>query len=304
MPEIGIAIVTYNSESEIGACLDAALASGADVVVVDNASQDGTIAQIARRGARLIANSTNRGFAGAVNQGFEALDCPYILMLNPDAVLMCGLNALREACDLEGAAGASGCLVDPGGRQTGFMVRRLPTPAALILEVLLLNRLWPNNPVNRRYRCLDMDYSVRCAVEQPAGAFLMVRRAVWHELGGLDERFWPVWFEDVDFCHRMKDRNYLLYYVPEAVAKHTGAHSISRIPVETRRFCWYSSLLRYTARHFGPIAFRVVSLAVAVGSILRIMADWAAGRLRVRAYGRVVRLAIGCLLFGWRDEVV
>ena len=63
-PAIGIVIVTYNSATEIGACLDAALATGAEVVVVDNGSHDGTIAEVARRGARLIANPDNRGFAG------------------------------------------------------------------------------------------------------------------------------------------------------------------------------------------------------------------------------------------------
>src|SRR5580700_5038542 len=144
MSAIGIVIVTYNSGAEIGACLDAALASGAEVVVVDNGSHDSTIAEVARRGARLIANSTNRGFAGAVNQGFSAMNCPYILLLNPDAVLLTGLEPLRAASDLPRAAGASGRLVDRSGNsQEGFMFRRLPTPAALVLEVLLLNRVWP-----------------------------------------------------------------------------------------------------------------------------------------------------------------
>ena len=70
MAEIGIVIVTYNSESEIGGCLDAALATGADIVVVDNASSDRTIAETAGRGVRVIVNPANRGFAAAVNQGF------------------------------------------------------------------------------------------------------------------------------------------------------------------------------------------------------------------------------------------
>ena len=139
---------------------------------------------------RLIANPENRGFAAAVNQGFAELKNPYVLLLNPDAVIQTSLEPLREACDLPGSAGAGGQLVDGNGQpQVGFMVRRLPTPAALILEALLLNRFWPGNPVNRRYRCLDWDSSSRSRVEQPAGAFFMVRRAVWQELGGLDERF-------------------------------------------------------------------------------------------------------------------
>src|SRR5438445_2602272 len=143
---IGIVIVTYNSESEIGACLDAALLTGAEIVVIDNGSSDGTTGEIARRGVRLIANSSNRGFADAVNQGFAALNCPYIVLLNPDVVLQSGLEPLRKACDLPGAAGAGGRLLDSKGRpQVGFMVRRLPTPATLILEALLLNRIWPGN---------------------------------------------------------------------------------------------------------------------------------------------------------------
>src|SRR5205085_11469200 len=190
---------------------DAALLTGAEIVVVDNGSSDGTLAEIQRRGVRLIANSSNRGFAGAVNQGVQVLDCPYIVLLNPDAVVVSSLEPLRQACDLPRAAAAGGQLLDASGRpQIGFMARRLPTPAALILEVLLLNRIWPGNPVNRRYRGLDLDYSTRLQVEQPAGAFLMVRRSVLLDLGGLDEDF-PLWFEDVDLCRRLVDYRLLLY---------------------------------------------------------------------------------------------
>src|SRR5271165_2351861 len=99
MSDIGIVIVTYNSASVIGACLDAALPTAAALVVVDNASSDATVPEAARRGVRLIANSTNRGFAAAVNQGIAVLDSPYILLLNPDAVLLTGLEPLRAACD-------------------------------------------------------------------------------------------------------------------------------------------------------------------------------------------------------------
>jgi N-acetylglucosaminyl-diphospho-decaprenol L-rhamnosyltransferase len=301
MPEIGIIIVTYNSEAEIGASLDAALLTGANVVVVDNGSQDRTIAEVARRGVRLMANSSNLGFAAAVNQGFTVLDSPYVLLLNPDAVLQSGLEPLREACDLPGSAGASGRLVDAGGcPQTGFMVRQLPTPATLILEAVLLNKIWPGNPVNRRYRGLALDYSTRLAVEQPAGAFFMVRRAVWQELGGFDEGFFPLWFEDVDFCRRVADRGYHLYYVPEAVAKHTGAHSIRRLTVEMRRVYWYCGLLRYAARHFSPTAFRAVCLAVVMGSIPRSIAESLLDRSLepLAAYGKVVGFASRCLWYG------
>src|SRR5262245_46737796 len=203
MGDIGIVIVTYNSVPHIGPCLDAAKVTGADIVVVDNASSDDTTNEVTRRGVRLLANVSNRGFAAAVNQGITALDRKYILLLNPDAVIAGGLDALRRACELPGAAGAGGLLLGGDGRpQVGFMVRGLPTVPALALEALLLNRVWPNNPINRKYRGLDADYSALSKVEQPAGAFLMVRRDVWEELRGLDEGFYPLWFEDVDFCRR------------------------------------------------------------------------------------------------------
>ena len=301
MGEAGIVIVTYDSGAEIGACLDAAARTGAEIVVVDNGSADGTIAQAAQRGVRLIANQRNRGFAAAVNQGFAALDATYVLLLNPDAVVRQGLDALRAACDLPRAAGAGGLLLGADGLpQVGFMVRRLPTPAVFVLEALLLNRIWPGNPVNRRYRGLGLDYSRRIAVEQPAGAFLMIRRAVWEELGGFDERFYPLWFEDVDFCRRAVDGGYLWYYEPQAVASHAGAHSIPKITVEMRRVYWYRGLLRYSAKHFRPGTFRAVCLAVVTGCFPRSIAESILDRSLepLAAYWKVARGAGRCLLFG------
>jgi N-acetylglucosaminyl-diphospho-decaprenol L-rhamnosyltransferase len=295
MGEIGIIIVTYNSAAVIGACLDAALRTGAEIVMVDNASEDSTVSQaVARDGVRLITNATNRGFAAAVNQGFALLQCPYVLLLNPDAVLVGGLEKMREACDLPRVAGAGGRLVDSRGQaQTGFMVRKFPTPATLALEALLLNRVWPDNPINAAYRERRLDDSRAQAVEQPAGAFLMLRRAVWEELHGFDEGFWPLWFEDVDFCRRLADRGYCLYFVPQAVAKHTGAHSLSALTLEMRRVYWYRSLLRYSAKHFRRLGVGAVCLAVIGGACLRATLECALeGSLRpLAAYGRVMQLA-------------
>jgi hypothetical protein len=307
MTDIGIVIVTYRSEAEIGSCLDAVSGLGAEVVVVDNAPGEGVAAEVRKRGVRLIANRENRGFAAAVNQGVSVLKSSYALLLNPDATVQGGLERLREACDLAGAAGAGGRLAGAEGQvQVGFMARRLPTPAALILEALLLNRIVPRNPVNRRYRCLDLDVTQLTAVEQPAGAFLMIRRKVWEELGGFDERFHPLWFEDVDFCRRAADRGYTFYYVPEAVAKHTGGHSISKIALELRPVYWYSNLIRYAAKHFRPTAFRAVCLAVLAGAVPRAVAESAVERslAPMAAYWKVARLACRCFVFGGEMKLV
>src|SRR5260370_4690591 len=154
MAGVGIVIVTHNSEAEIGPCLDAALVTGEEVIVVDNGSDDGTLEQVRRRSARLLANPMNRGFAAAVNQGIRAIKGDFVLLLNPDAVLQTGIEPLREVCARPKVGAVGGKLVDAGNSaQAGFTVRRLPTPWVLALEVLLVNRLWPHNPANCHYPC-------------------------------------------------------------------------------------------------------------------------------------------------------
>lgn len=292
--EAGIVVVTHDSEAEIGACLDRALTTGAKIVVVDNASNDRTCNEVARRGVRLIANRDNRGFAAAVNQGIQVLNTPFALLLNPDAHLETGVDALVECCRQPGVAGAGGLLVDGSGRpQAGFAVRRLPTAAALICEVLLINRIWRHNPVNWHYRCLGFDLFTPGYVEQPAGAFLMIRRDVWQELKGFDERFHPLWFEDVDFCWRARQKGYRMCFTPKAVAKHTGGHSLRKISLEMRQLYWYRSLLGFAVKHFRPSTARLVCVAVFLGSIPRMFWGMAAFRslTPIAICGKVMALA-------------
>jgi GT2 family glycosyltransferase len=299
--DVGIVIVSHNSAEEIGPCLDAAVATGAELIVVDNASGDDSRGEVERRGVRLIANRSNAGFAAAVNQGAHALSTPLLLLLNPDTVIQGGLEHLREACSDPRTAAAGGLLVDHSGKpQAGFTVRRFPSATALCFEALLINRAWPGNPVNWHYRCLGFDYSTPMEVEQPAGAFLMIRRDAWERLGGLDEDFYPLWFEDVDFLKRAKDNLYHIRYVPQAVAKHTGGHSIRKISLEFRQFYWYGSLLKYSAKHFSPGAEKAVCLAVIVGSLMRTVLGIPRQRSLkpIAVYGKVWKLAFRQLVFG------
>jgi len=295
MKGIGTIIVTYNSEVEIGPCLDSALRYTERVVVVDNASSDGTLAEVRKRpSVVLIANTDNLGFAAAANQGMEALDLPFLLLLNPDAELTTGVDPLAEACGQADVGAAAGKLVDVQDRpQTGFSLRRFPTPAALVFEVLGLNRLWRLNPVNRRFRCLDLDPDVAADVEQPAGAFLMIRRDVWRALGGFDERFYPVWFEDVDLLKRLREARYRVRYIPGAVARHMGGHSVRKVADLSRAEWWYGSLLGYSFKHFRTGGRLVVFAAVAAGCGVRMvyaaLRGWKLAPLSV--YLRVIRFA-------------
>src|SRR5689334_8762080 len=213
-----IVVITYNSEEVIGACLDSCLTvSGATVIVVDNHSSDETIAEVTKRSVRLIANDTNRGFAAAANQGIAASDDPFVLLMNPDTILRSGLDALIETCRQPEVGAAGGRLVSKtGSAQDGFNVRQFPTALTLSFEALGVNRIWPGNPINRAYRTPTPDEQTFDA-GQPAGAMLMVRRSAWHHIGGFDEAFHPVWFEDVDFCLRLRNAGYRIAFAPAAV---------------------------------------------------------------------------------------
>lgn len=305
MTAITAVIVTYNSEAEIASCLEAVARYNLQAIVVDNASTDRTLEVVRHTTARLISNPANRGFAAAVNQGCSAAASPLVLLLNPDTVLASDPQLLAAEFQNPAVGAASGPLLDPDGSpQSGFMVRRFPTALTLAFEVLGFNRILPSNPINRRWRCTDLDLSHPANVEQPAGAYLMIRRAVWSALGGFDEAFYPLWFEDVDFCFRLCANNYYVRFVPSAVAKHTGAHSIRKIPVEFRLLYWYGSLLRYAAKHCRPYAKRFLCFVVVIGAGLRLLLEFTAhpGPKLLKIYGRIVRLA-GQHLIGSQHSV-
>lgn len=307
-PRVAVVVVTYNSGEEIGACLDALhgldpRGDSLEIVAVDNASADSTRAEVERRGVRLIANRDNLGFAAAVNQGVRATTSPLVLLLNPDAHVVRGIDALAARFGDPGYGAGGGLLISrDGAPQIGFFARRLPGPAALIFEVLGINRIWPRNPVNWHYRCFDLDPMVAANIEQPAGAFLMFRRAAWEQLGGFDERFWPVWFEDVDFCARLGAAGWNVCYEPNAVAIHAGAHSIRGLAVEKRQRYWYLGLLGYAGKHLPPLIFRLVCLAVAAGATGRAITGFPRGGFRnLAVYAGVCQLALRRLIARKRE---
>jgi N-acetylglucosaminyl-diphospho-decaprenol L-rhamnosyltransferase len=298
MARVAIVVVTHQSGEFIGSCLDSVRAiPDAEILVIDNASTDSTCGKVVERGVQLIANPVNAGFAAAVNQGVRATSAPLILLLNPDARLESGLESLIRCFEDPSTAGAGGLLTGEDGiPQTGFMARNLPRPAALALEVLGINRVWPGNPVNWHYRCLGNNPMASAFVDQPAGAFFMFRRSAWLQLGGFDDRFWPIWFEDVDFCARLRSANFAVRYEPSARAIHQGGHSLETVPTDIRKKYWYGSLLKYAAKHYQPIAFAGVCCAVMAGAVGRAVMAFPRSGLRVFAvYGAVISLAFAHL---------
>ena len=269
-------VITYNSAAVVERCVAAALAQGMEVVVVDNASSDSSASKALTAGARVISNPTNAGFAAAANQGFDALTnegsgskpvSPYlcVLLLNPDVEITTSILPMVEATLAHGAA--CGLLQDIKNKpQKGFQLRKFPTPAVLVLEVLGINRIWKSNPINRAYRYFDFDVTKPGFVEQPAGAFLMVRADVWRSVGGFDSRFKPVWFEDVDFAKRLYTQGVRIAFVPCSTGRHLGGHSVGKMHYSKRITAWYASLFRYSCKHFSNSGGRCVAAAVLVAA--------------------------------------
>jgi N-acetylglucosaminyl-diphospho-decaprenol L-rhamnosyltransferase len=295
-----VIIVTYNSEEHIASCLKALVGETQwQIILIDNASVDSTI-QRAREGGvnvRIVSNRANVGFAAALNQGAKIATGEVLLVLNPDVITTAGsLSKLAETLSQGGVGAATGMLVGlDGSPALGFNVRRFPTLGRMLAEVLLLNRLWNGNPLNRQYRCLDLDYGSLQEIEQPAGACLGVKRDVWESLGGFDEAFYPVWFEDVDFCRRLRLCGWKIIYCPAAVFIHSGGHSVNQLSFCDRQMFWYRNMLYYFAKHHSHRETTILRFGVIIGVILRALLSLAGfqpsrvGRGEaVRAYAHVL----------------
>jgi N-acetylglucosaminyl-diphospho-decaprenol L-rhamnosyltransferase len=269
-----IIIVSHNSGSCIAACLQAlAPLTQWKIVLVDNNSTDDTVrqARAVPLEVHTLINSHNAGFAGAVNQAAKVAEGDVFLILNPDTIARSGsLDKLAEGLRADGVGAAGGLLLnDAGLPQKGFTVRRFPTLGAMLAEVLLVNRVWPGNPWNMRYRCLDLDYGNAQEVDQPAGACLAVKRQAWDELNGFDEGFFPVWFEDVDFCRRLRSAGWKAVYCPDAIFSHAGGHSVSKLAFRERQSYWYKNLIRYFAKHYSRVQVSALRAGITAGLLLR-----------------------------------
>ena len=300
---LGCVIVTHQSAGHIEKCLDALNRTGlfesGAVLVIDNASTDGTSEIVRRHGVKIIDSGNNIGFAAAANLGFQTLHTDFVLLLNPDVEVTTGIEHLVAVCERTGAAACGGQLTDAAGRpQRGFQVRRFPNSLTLAFECAGINRVFPGNSVNRRYRCFDFDPAEEREAEQPAGAFLLIRSSAWAAIGGFDEQFYPCWFEDVDFLLRLNRRGFRILYSPLAVGKHTGGHSVATLGWDPRQLYWYSNLLRFSAKHYFWGGRWLLAGAVVFGCMPRTIT----GIIRQRSlrplvvYGRIASAAIMCLL--------
>lgn len=294
-------VVSWNNRDFLGRCLES-LPPKTEIIVVDNASTDGSADFVAETfpDVRLIRLETNIGFGPAVNVAARAATADYLLLLNPDAEATPNAVArLVEFLDEHVSCGAAAgrLLSMTENWQRRLNVRRLPTYGSLAAELLLVKYVWPTNPVTSRAEAADVDDTTSRAVEQPTAVNLMVRRRVFEGVGGMDERFSPAWFEDVDFCHRVLDAGWTIFFVPRSNFRHIGGQSIDTLGVTRRRRFYYANLERYMAKHHGWFGRAVTRSLVVAGMALRAAGAGLSGDGdRFRTFGRVLRSALG----GWK----
>jgi GT2 family glycosyltransferase len=272
--DLSILIVTWNSARFIDRCLRSIPAAceglAYEVVVHDNASGDDTLAHLGE--ARVIRSLSNAGFATGTNRAFADSRGRYVFLLNPDCEL--APRALTVLFDFleqhPHVAAAAPLLIDESGdSQREFQLRRLPTLASLMTEVLLVDKLFPRNPVTARHRYRDLDLTEPRRVEQPAAAALLLRRATVDEIGALDESFAPAWFEDVDYCRRLAERKKEVWVVPAAQARHFGGASLEHITFAQFVDVWYRNMWRYARKWMRPGQAEALRWTIVTGMLLR-----------------------------------
>jgi GT2 family glycosyltransferase len=221
---LSVVLVSFNARELLDGCLRslATALTGLtyEIIVVDNASQDGAADMVAERfpGVRLLRNTENLGYPKANNQGIAAAGGTFVLLLNPDTKVPPGV--------LERLLDEMKCRPEAGGVAP---VLRLPTGSIQVSFGRKVNvvtesvkKLFGNRWLSRR---ADRDKQTR-EVFWLGGACLLTRRAILEEAGGFDERFF-LYFEDIDLCFRIRGLGWRLYLVPGAEIAHVGGASTS-----------------------------------------------------------------------------
>ncbi len=269
MSDVAVVVINYNAGESVIDCLHAIAAeSPAEIVVIDNASTDGSDERIARErpDVRLVRNATNTGFAAAANQGVRETRAPSVLLLNPDAIVRPGtLHALEDTLAAHPRAGAVGALVlNPNGTVQPTK-RAFPTLGQSLLHGLL-GVVWPNNPGTRAYTLADASFDRERTVDWVAGTAVALRRTAFEGVAGFDEAFF-FFVEDVDLCRRLWDAGWEVWFEPRAVVEHAWGTSWTQRPL---KFLWIHqrSLFRYATKHRRG-AWVLAYPFIAAGLVLR-----------------------------------
>lgn len=255
--DLSIAIVSYNTKTVLLDCIRSIHAHTTGIafeaIVVDNDSQDGTVAVLIEvyPDMRVIANPDNRGFAKAVNQALAVSRGRHILLLNSDTLVKDQALATMVAyLDDHPDVGVVSCKQRTGDGHLNQTCFPFPSIRDHLIYSAPFQQIAPHMQM-----AAAATHAVDCTQSQDVdwanGACLMIRRSLLQQLGGLDEAFF-MYFEDVDLCRRLRQHGYRVRHLAEAEIIHFSGCSSGR-DRERLQLVWEFSRIRYIEKHFSPI---------------------------------------------------
>jgi GT2 family glycosyltransferase len=283
---LSVLIVNWNTRDFLRACLfslqSACVELEYEIIVVDNASRDNSADMVRREfpTVLLLANNANRGYAAGNNQAYAVARGEYLWLLNPDTeVLADAARQLLDFLDSKPRCGAvASALIDARTRRPQRSCRTFPSPAALWVEAAGLAQLFPRSRRFGFYRMGWWRYHDAREVEQPMASSLLLRHQAVVEAGGLfDERF-PIFFNDVDLCWRLRAARWSIWYLPQARVLHHGGASTRQARTEMIAES-HRALRRFYHEHYRALLptflyLATVTLIHVSGAVRRLMATW------------------------------
>jgi hypothetical protein len=271
--DLSIIIVNYNVkeflENLLKSIAPASNALQVETIVVDNASKDGSMDMVRQKfpHVKAICNKENAGFAKANNIGMQHASGKYILLLNPDTILNENtLNVMHRFMEANPAVGMAGCkILNPDGTLQLACRRGFPGPWTSFCKVSGLSSLFPKSRLFARYNLTYLDENQTYEVDAISGSFMMLRRDVFEQIGGLDEQFF-MYGEDLDLCYRVQKAGFKVYYVHDTQIIHFKGESTKRSNInETKIF--YSAMRLFVRKHFA--AHVLVEMILILGIAVR-----------------------------------
>jgi N-acetylglucosaminyl-diphospho-decaprenol L-rhamnosyltransferase len=281
-PDVSVSIVSYNTRDLLRDCLASLRQRAAEgevtleVIVADNGSTDGSVEMVQSEFPEFIVFRTggNIGYGRANNAAFLRSRGRYFFVLNSDTEVEPGaLRAMRDFMDSAPQAGGAGAkLILPDG-STQPSVGLDPSLRAVFFEQTYLDKLLPKSKLTGGYLLTWWDYKERREVKQVCGACLFVRREAWLQIGGFDAAFF-MYFEDTDFCVRLRRAGWQIWYLPEARIQHRlGGSSAADWRVRARMISSYNqSRYYFWAREGGRGAALFIKTMTLLGATLRLLA--------------------------------
>lgn len=311
--DVSFVIVSWNAREYLRQCLASITPEACrfpfEVIVVDNASQDGSAEMVAREFPRvtLLQPGQNLGFAKGNNLGMSAARGRFLCLINSDVKLLPGcVTRLVEYCDSQAGIGMIAPRILGSDGRLQRSVRGFPTLGNMFCRALALDTLFPRTGLFCGYEMTHWDHGRTADVEILSGCFWMVGRAALAQVGGLDENFF-MYAEDTDWCLRFHSAGLRLVYLPEVAAIHYGGASSSNSPVrffiERHRAdvqCW--------RKHHSPLSTAVFTGIMTMHLLLRCSGFALACLLtlgRKKPYRDKLRRNRACLswlLFRTRDQ--